>query len=58
MTSYNKVNGTYTSDHRYLPNEVLKGAWEGLRDVRFGRGTRLGVHTQGARPGILNVLVL
>lgn len=27
MTSYNKVNGIYTSGNHHLLNEVLKGAW-------------------------------
>src|SRR5262249_1960436 len=27
MTSYNKVNGTYTSGNNHLLNETLKGAW-------------------------------
>jgi beta-glucosidase len=28
MSSYNKVNGTYTSGNHHLLNEVLKGAWD------------------------------
>ncbi|WP_329116808.1 beta-glucosidase family protein [Streptomyces sp. NBC_01465] len=27
MTAYNTVNGTTMSEHRYLVNEVLRGAW-------------------------------
>ncbi|MFD7028900.1 beta-glucosidase [Streptomyces sp. NPDC059917] len=27
MTAYNKVNGTFMSEHRYLVNEVLRGEW-------------------------------
>lgn len=27
MCSYNRVNGTYASDHRWLLTEVLKGEW-------------------------------
>lgn len=27
MTAYNRVNGTHTSDHRWLLRDVLKGEW-------------------------------
>ncbi|MFI5984981.1 beta-glucosidase [Streptomyces sp. NPDC051555] len=27
MTAYNKVNGSFMSEHRYLVNEVLRGEW-------------------------------
>ena len=39
MTSYNRLNGTYTSEHPWLLTEVLRGDWgfDGARDVRLVR---------------------
>ncbi|WP_225334760.1 beta-glucosidase [Halomicrobium urmianum] len=28
MTAYNRINGTYASEHRHLLREVLKGEWD------------------------------
>ncbi len=32
MTSYNKVNGTYAGEHKYLVNDILKREW-GFRGI-------------------------
>ena len=32
MTSYNKINGTYAGEHKYLVNDILKNEW-GFRGI-------------------------
>ena len=44
MSSYNKLNGTYTAQHRWLLTDVLRGEWgfDGVVISRLGLGTRPG----------------
>ena len=53
MCSYNKVNGTYASENRWLLTEVLRDEWalRGPRHVRLGRCPRPGPRAgRRARP--------
>jgi len=60
MCAYNKVNGTYCAEHRYLMNDILKGEWghQGLVVTDWGaindRLAGLKAGTELEMPGVSN----
>lgn len=60
MCAYNKINGTYASDHKYLMNDILKEEWghEGLVVTDWGamneRVTALKAGLELEMPGAKN----
>ena len=60
MCSYNRINGTYASDHKYLMNDILKEEWghEGIVITDWGamneRVTALKAGVELEMPGTAN----